>query len=347
MLAVKDIVRTVTLAVILTLAWNPVPDAQAQDGTETPKYVMVLHGGAGTITRENMTDRQEKRYRAKLREALQTGYEVLEAGQPSLDAVVEAIQVLEASPLFNAGKGAVFTNQKTVELDASIMNGEDRQAGAVTGVQRAKSPIQLARLVMEESPHVMLAFDGADTFAEQQGMEMVPNDYFYTDRRLRQIEQRLEEEETGGGDGAALPRGNKMGTVGAVALDQDGNLAAGTSTGGMTNKRWGRVGDSPIIGAGTYADNQSCGVSSTGWGEFFIRGVLAHDIAAMKQYGGLPLKGAARAVIMDKLDNMGGTGGVIALDREGNIAMPFNTEGMYRGYVDQEGNITVKIYKDE
>jgi beta-aspartyl-peptidase (threonine type) len=261
---------------------------------------------------------------------------------------------MEASPLFNAGKGAVFTSEGTVELDASIMDGRTRRAGAVSGIKHVRSPITLARLVMEQSPHVMLTGAGAEVFAREQGVEMVDNAFFYTDRRRRQLEeaQRRERAATPSGGRAALPDEDRetephvYGTVGAVALDQAGNLAAGTSTGGMSNKRFGRVGDSPIIGAGTYADNRTCAISATGHGEYFIRGVVAYDIAAMMRYAGLSLTEAANAVVMGGLTALGGTGGVIALDRDGHVAMPFNTPGMYRGMIDEDGNIEVNIYRD-
>lgn len=340
----RRVFLTACLAVVLLVVALPV---QAQPA-------LVIHGGAGTINRGDMSAEVEQAYRDKLGEALQTGYAVLQEGGSSLDAVVAAIQVMEASPLFNAAKGAVFTNAKTVELDASIMEGAMRNAGAVAGVKHTKSPIAAARAVMEHSPHVMLAGEGADTFAEEQGLEVVENSYFYTDRRLRQIEQRLERDRgPSGGDGVdpVEPGGNaplikKYGTVGAVALDRNGHLAAGTSTGGMTNKQWGRVGDSPIIGAGTYADDETCAVSATGHGEYFIRAAVAHDISAMMRYTGLGLIPASNAVIHGTLAEMGGTGGVIALDAQGNIAMPFNTDGMYRGYIDQEGEMVVQIYRD-
>lgn len=326
-----------------------VVDVTAQD--ESPRDVaLVIHGGAGTILPDNMTDEQEQAYRAALRTALETGYGVLTDGGSSVDAVVAALQTMEDSPLFNAGKGAVFTSENTVELDASIMEGETLNAGALTGVKHIKNPIALARLIMEESPHVMMAGEGAEAFAREHEVEFVDNEYFYTERRRRQAEEARqrdaqEEDETGRRD--AGPDADKFGTVGAVALDQAGNLAAGTTTGGMTNKRFGRVGDSPIIGAGTYADNATCGVSATGHGEYFIRAAVAHDIAARMAYGGQSLGEAAEAVIMEKLPAMGGTGGVVALDREGNIAMPFNTPGMYRGYIDTEGNMVVRIYRED
>lgn len=352
---VVGLLACAVLSVALVVGALAPGDLAAQAAREV-QPVIVLHGGAGTINRGDMSDEVEQAYRDALGEALRTGYAVLESGGASLDAVVAAIQVMEASPLFNAAKGAVFTNAKTVELDASIMEGATRNAGAVAGVKRIKSPILAARAVMEQSPHVMLAGDGADTFAEEQGLEMVANDYFYTARRLRQIERRLEQEEgPSGGDGVdpvveadeqQAPLIKKFGTVGAVALDREGHLAAGTSTGGMTNKRWGRIGDSPVIGAGTYADDATCAVSATGHGEYFIRAAIAHDISAIMRYAGLDLVPAASAVIHGTLTEMGGTGGVIALDAEGNIAMPFNTDGMYRGYIDRDGEMVVQIYRD-
>ena len=320
---------------------------------EAPRYVLAIHGGAGTITRDAMTPQLEAAYHDALREALEAGHQVLSAGGSSLDAVVETIQVMEASPLFNAGVGAVFTSEGTVEHDASIMDGRTRDAGAVSGLKHIESPIALARSVMEQSPHVMLSGAGAERFAEEQGFEKVPNERFHTDRRRRQLERAQEAERGAGptGDAALTPDdreadAHRFGTVGAVALDQDGNLAAGTSTGGMTNKRFGRVGDSPIIGAGTYADNETAAISSTGHGEFFIRGVVAYDIAAMMRYAGLDLTSAANAVVMGRLGKLGGTGGVIALDRHGNVAAPFNTAGMYRGWIDADGNVEIYIYRD-
>lgn len=296
-------------------------------------YGLVIHGGAGTITRENMSAEKEAEYTAKLADALKTGYTILDNGGTSLNAVEATVRVMEDSPLFNAGKGAVFTGAGTNELDASIMDGATHQAGAVAGVTTVKNPISAARKVMEETWHVLLAGDGADAFAEGQGLEIVPNSYFHTERRFKALMKAKEKEI------------ENHGTVGCVALDKNGNLAAGTSTGGLTNKRWGRVGDSPIIGAGTYASNATCGVSGTGQGEYFIRGSIAFDIAAQMDYEKKSVQTAAQAVI-DKLTDRGGTGGVIAMDAKGNIAMPFNTEGMYRGYYLSNGELTVKIYKD-
>ncbi|ARA92056.1 beta-aspartyl-peptidase [Rhodothermaceae bacterium RA] len=341
------------LAFCILLSTLPTSVALAQEGEGYP-ITLVVHGGAGTILRENMTPELEAAYRAALAEALRVGYAVLSEGGRSLDAVEATLRVLEDSPLFNAGRGAVFTNDGIVELDASIMDGATRGAGAVAGVRHVRHPITLARRVMEASSHVMLVGDGAEVFAREQGLEMVPNTYFHTERRRQQLEAAQQGgSATGALHAPAVPAGDametvhKFGTVGAVALDRQGNLAAGTSTGGMTNKRWGRVGDSPIIGAGTYADNATCAVSATGHGEYFIRGVVAHDIAALMAYGGRSLQEAADHVILEKLGAAGGTGGVIALDREGHVAMPFNTPGMYRGVVDASGTVRVYIYRDE
>ena len=294
-------------------------------------YGLVIHGGAGTITRKNMSSEKEFAYRGKLTEALAAGYEILEKGGPSMDAVETTIRIMEDSPLFNAGKGAVFTNDGTNELDASIMDGSTLQAGAVAGVKTIKNPISAARQVMEETWHVILAGDGADYFAKEQGLEIVNNDYFYTERRWKALQKAQNSE--------------KHGTVGCVALDRNYNLAAGTSTGGLTNKRWGRIGDTPIVGAGNYANNQTCGVSGTGQGEYFIRGNMAFDVSALMNYSSLSVEQAARRVI-DKLSDRGGRGGLIAMDKNGNIAMPFNTEGMYRGYYLNESEPIIKIYND-
>lgn len=340
----------------LMLLFAALSHARSAHGQPSERpIVLALHGGAGTITRDTTAPELEAAYRAKLEEALRAGYAVLEEGGSSLDAVVTSIRLLEDSPLFNAGKGAVYTNAKTHELDASIMEGATRRAGAVAAVRHVKNPIVLARLVMERSPHVLLVGEGAESFAREQEVEMVPNDYFDTPRRLEQLRRaKAVEVEMGQNEdelplphleGGDHPADRKFGTVGAVALDRVGNLAAGTSTGGTTNKRWGRVGDSPIIGAGTYADNETCAVSSTGHGEYFIRGVVAHEVAARMRYGGQTVQEAAEAVIGGTLAEMGGTGGVIALDRQGRVAMPFNTPGMFRGYIDAEGEIVVEIYR--
>jgi beta-aspartyl-peptidase (threonine type) len=315
--------------------------------TEPGDVAIVIHGGAGTIRRGDLTPELEAEYRAALEKALSAGHVVLRQGGSSLDAVVAAVQALEDAPLFNAGKGAVFTSEGTNELDAAIMDGKTLMAGAVAGVKRVRSPIALARTVMENSPHVMMAGAGAEIFAAEQGLELVDPSYFFTQRRWDAL-QRAKAEETGP-EVTALsrdPDDRKFGTVGAVALDGEGNLAAATSTGGMTNKKFGRIGDAPIIGAGTYANNQSCAVSATGHGEYFIRATVAHDICARVAYGGLSLQEAADQVVMKELVEMGGEGGIIALDRKGNIAMPFNSEGMYRGSIDKAGTMVIQIYRD-
>ena len=293
-------------------------------------FAIAIHGGAGTITRENMTAEKELAYRFKLAEALNTGYTILKNGGTSLDAVEVTIRVMEDSELFNAGKGAVFTNAGTNELDASIMDGSNLMAGAVAGVKTVKNPISAARKVMEETWHVMLSGDGADKFAQEQNLEVVDPIYFYTQRRW---------------DSLKKTQAKKHGTVGCVALDKHGNLAAGTSTGGLTNKQWGRVGDSPIIGAGTYANNQTCAVSGTGQGEYFIRGNVAYDISAMMEYENTTVGEAARQVI-GKLSERGGEGGVIAMDSNGIISMPFNTAGMYRGFRIAGSPAKIFIYKN-
>jgi beta-aspartyl-peptidase (threonine type) len=332
-----------TLTLAGALLGAPVLRAQgAPDATMTasqPKIALAIHGGAGTIRRSELPPEDEAAIRAALREALQRGYDVLRRGGPSLDAVQAAITVLEDSPWFNAGKGAVLTSAGTVELDASIMDGATLKAGAVAGVGHVKNPLSLARLVMEKSPHVMLAGEGAEAFARSQGVAMVPQEYFIIDRRREQLKKAK-------AMGSLAPT-EKHGTVGAVALDARGHLAAGTSTGGTTNKMPGRIGDSPIIGAGTYADDRSCAVSATGHGEFFIRNVVAYDICARMLYRGEALAQAADDVVMKKLVAQDARGGVIAVDRSGNVVMPFNTEGMYRGWVDAAGRITVQLYQGE
>ena len=310
---------------------------------ERPDYALAIHGGAGTITRENLTPELEAAYRTKLTEALKAGENVLKRGGKALDAITAAIMVMEDSPLFNAGKGAVYTAEGRNELDASIMDGRTLNAGAISSVTRVKNPILLARAVMESSPHVMMSGSGAEQFALEQDMDFVSPLYFHTDRRFNDI-LKIQ----GGRKGASLsdPKVFKYGTVGAVALDKDGNLAAGTSTGGTTNKLYGRVGDSPIIGAGTYASNRSCAVSATGHGEFFIRATVARDVCALMEYGGKSLAEAADTVVKDILVDMGGDGGIIAMDPDGNITMPFNTEGMYRGSVTAGGATVIGIYAE-
>lgn len=317
------------------------------------KYVMVIHGGAGTILKKNMTPEKEAAYVAALTQALQAGYAQIKAGKSSLDAVEATIHVLENDPHFNAGKGAVFTHDGRNELDAAIMDGKTLMAGAVAGVTTVKNPISAARAVMEKSEHVMMMGAGADQFAKEAGLEIVDPKYFWTKERWDGLQQAIKEDSTK----AVLDHGSKksellgsknhdykFGTVGCVALDKAGNLAAGTSTGGMTNKKYGRVGDAPIIGAGTYCNNETAAVSCTGWGEFYIRNVVAKTISDLMEYKGLSVNEASK-IVLDKVGKMGGDGGLIALDKKGNISMPFNTEGMYRGAITADGKIEVNIYK--
>lgn len=330
--------RILTIIAVL-LAW-PAPEvAMASDGP----VALAIHGGAGTTRRSELTPELEAAIREDLQAALRAGHAILADGGSALDAVVAAVQVLEDSPHFNAGRGAVYTATGTHELDASIMDGRDRSAGAVAGVTNVRNPIALARAVMEDSPHVLLAGDGAQEFAVRQGLELVPQEYFHTERRLEQWEAAREVAMRQ----AAIPVELRLGTVGAVALDADGHLAAATSTGGTTYKRWGRVGDSPIIGAGTWADDRTVAVSATGDGEYFIRNVVTHDIHARMAYAGAAVAEAAEAVIDGPLTETGGTGGVICVSAEGEVAFAFNTEGMYRGSIDRDGALTVAIYGDE
>lgn len=309
--------------------------------TDAP-IAIAIHGGAGTIKKSSMGAERESQIRSAMEAAVRAGHQVLDSGGTALDAVSTAVRMLEDIPHFNAGKGAVFNAEGKNELDASIMDGATRNAGAVAAVHTVKNPIELARLVMDQSPHVMLIGSGAEEFGRQHDIEFVEPSYFYTDYRWQQLQKAKAEQAT-----AEAGTERWYSTVGAVALDRDGNLAAATSTGGTTNKRWGRVGDSPIIGAGTYADNRSCAVSATGTGEFFIRSVIAYDICARVFYQGIGLETAARQVIMDELPQMGGDGGVISMDKSGNIAMVFNTAGMYRASIDTSGNMAVAIYGDE
>lgn len=317
------------------------------NSAQTQEFAIVIHGGAGVIKKENMTPEKEHEYHQKLEGAIRVGYTILKHGGTSLDAVEKTINVLEDSPLFNAGKGAVFTHEGTNEHDASIMDGKTLNAGASAGTTVVKNPINLARAVMEHSPHVMLSREGAETFAKAQGLDIVNPDYFYTEKSMKALERAKSSE---GKQTAANYETNiknhKYGTVGCVALDKHGNLAAGTSTGGVTNKRWGRIGDSPIIGAGTYANNKTCAVSSTGWGEFFIRGMVAYDISALMEYKGLSLAEASKEVIQNKLTKLGGTGGIIAIDNNGNMVMEFNTPGMFRATMKANGEVYVGMFKD-
>ncbi len=374
------------LLAVLLLASSVATYAQVPAASAAPdpsRITLVIHGGAGTITRANMTPEKEKAYSEALDQALQVGYAILKRGGTSLDAVEASVRLMEDSPLFNAGKGAVFTHEGRNEMDAAIMNGQTLAAGAVAGVTVVRNPITAARAVMEKSEHVMMTGLGAEQFAREKGLQIVEPAYFFTQARYDQLQKALAEDRAAGtpdqlnaptkATPAAVPaktklktkagkptsaaptltpdvagliftEGKKYGTVGAVALDQFGNLAAATSTGGMTNKRYGRVGDAPIIGCGTYADNQSCAVSCTGWGEYFIRATVARDVAARVEFGQQPVAQAAQATI-DKVAKLGGDGGLVALDRQGNVAMPFNSEGMYRGFIKADGKSQIQIYK--
>jgi len=304
------------------------------------KYGIVIHGGAGTILKKNMTDEREAAYNDKLKEALEAGYNILEKGGTSLDAVETAVRIMEDSPLFNAGKGAVLTEKGVAELDAAIMDGKNLMAGAIAGIRHIKNPISLARLVMEKSPHVMMIGEGAEEFGKEMEIEFVENEYFITKERWESYQRAIQREEE-------RKKQEKNGTVGAAALDKNGNVAAATSTGGMMMKKFGRVGDVPIIGAGTYANNKTCAVSATGHGEYFIRLGVARDISDLMMYKNYSLSKAAKEVVIKKLGELGGTGGVISIDKDCNIAMPFNTSGMYRGYYLSDGKPVTKIYEDE
>ncbi|PTY04697.1 beta-aspartyl-peptidase [Opitutaceae bacterium EW11] len=325
-------------------------------------YGLVIHAGAAAILRKDLSPELQAEHQAKLSEALDAGYAVLDSGGEAIDAVVAAIRVLEDSPLYNAGKGAVLNAGGVCELDASIMDGKAQAAGAVAGLQHIKNPITLARDVMQKSAHVMLAGEGAEKFARELGYELVPNEYFQTPLRKKQLEKAKEIEAAGGGhtairdaegrisfvtiDDHADPERHKWGTVGCAALDKRGNLAAGTSTGGMTNKKFGRVGDSPIIGAGTYANNRTCALSATGHGEYFIRAVVGHDVSARMEYQGMPLEKAAAATLTN-VSALGGKGGVIAIDHDGKVTMQFNTPGMFRGFRLSTGEKKVAMFGDE
>lgn len=331
---------------LLLFAVVAVPDQAS------PKITLVIHGGAGTILREDMTPEKEKDYRAALGTALQTGYAILKKGGSSVDAVEATLRVLEDSPLFNAGKGAVFNAEGKIEMDASIMDGKTLNAGAVAAVTTIKNPISAARAVMEKSGHVLLIGPGAEQFAAEQGIEIVDPSYFKTEFRYQQLlkeKQKMQMQPQPAPQPQTMPQSQTQekhfGTVGAVAVDLNGNLAAGTSTGGTTNKRFGRVGDSPIIGAGTYANNRTCAVSATGAGEYFLRVVAAHEISSLMQYKGLSVGQAADQVVMKEIGGMGGSGGVIALDRNGEYAFVFNTPGMYRGVIHDDGRMEISIFK--
>lgn len=341
-----DFVLGIAMILIAAYSCKQENTLLSQKNEVQKEYAMVIHGGAGTIVRAEMSPEKEAEYRAALATALEIGANILKSGGSSIDAVEKTINSMENSPLFNAGKGAVFTNAGINEMDASIMYGKDQNAGAIGGVTNVKNPINAARAVMEKSEHVMLSGRGAEEFAESVGLEIVNPSYFKTERRWDALQKAKASEMEVGFEEAIMHADYRFGTVGAVALDKEGNICAGTSTGGMTNKKFNRIGDAPIIGAGTFADNASCGVSATGHGEFFIRYTVARDIAALMEYKGLSLKEAGEYIVNQKLVEKGGSGGVVALDSYGNISMPFNTEGMYRGFITAEEKV-VKIYKDE
>jgi len=342
-------IQSVFLAVIICfLAFackNPEPDTNLQE-TSQKKFAIAIHGGAGVIKPENMSDSLEQAYKEKLEEAITAGHRLLEEGKSSIEAIKAAIQVMEESPLFNAGKGAVLNHNEKPELDASIMDGKTLNAGAVAGISHIKSPILLAYEIMENSKHVMLSGEGAELFAMEQGLDTVPETYFITKRRLDQVKAMKKQENELSAYFDPMINADKMGTVGAVALDKDGNLAAGTSTGGMANKRYGRIGDSPIIGAGTYANNKTCAVSATGDGEFYIRGTVAYDVSALMEYKGLSVSEATQKILHEKQPELGGTGGLIAMDKYGNVSLDFNTPGMFRASMDDEGNLEIGIYNE-
>ena len=308
------------------------------------KFGIAIHGGAGTILRSQMSPEKEKEYTAGLLSSLEAGNKILESGGHSMDAVEAAIRVLEDNPLFNAGKGSVFTHDGKHEMDASIMDGKTLEAGAVAGITGLKNPITLARIIMEKSGHVLLCGEGAAEFARKMNLPFESDEYFYTQQRYDQLLEIIDSEKTQMDHSDKSEK--KFGTVGAVALDMQGNLAAGTSTGGMTNKRYGRAGDSPIIGAGTYANNNTCAISCTGHGEYFIRAVVAYDISCLMEYKGLTLEQACDEVVNKKLVTIGGEGGLIAMDAQGNICLPFNSEGMYRGMKKSGDDFVVRVYKD-
>ncbi|WP_026896946.1 isoaspartyl peptidase/L-asparaginase family protein [Daejeonella oryzae] len=348
----KVIISKLVLSVFLVCVCSSM--VFSQNSKDQGNFVMVIHGGAGTILKSQMTPEREKAYKETLTQALQTGYDKLKKGESSLNAIEATVRIMEDSPLFNAGKGAVFTNEGKNELDAAIMDGKTLMAGSVAGVTTIKNPITAARAVMEKSEHVMMVGSGAEKFARESGVEIVDPKYFWTKSRWDALQAIKKEDSTktelDHGNKKSMKLGvenrdHKFGTVGAVALDLNGNLAAATSTGGMTNKKYGRVGDAPLIGIGTYA-NKNVGISCTGWGEFFIRNVVAYDVAALMEYKGLSVNDAAEEVVMKKVPALGGDGGLIALDKKGNVSMPFNTAGMYRGTVTKDGRIEVFIYKD-
>ena len=341
----KRILASLMLALLLMGVTNMI-QAQTDAGGAGAPIAIAIHAGSGTINKGDFSEDKEREIRETLERAVWAGHAILSAGGSSLDAVTKAITTLEDSPHFNAARGAVFNAEGKNELDASIMDGSDLNAGAIAAVHNVRNPILLARKVMTDSVHVMLMGDGAEQFARDHDITFEDDDYFFTEYRWQQL-QKAKAKDNGETTFLSETPDHWFSTVGAVALDAQGSLAAGTSTGGMTNKRWGRVGDSPIIGAGTYADNRSCAVSATGHGEYFIRATVARDICARVQYTDVSLAKAADQVVNRELVEMGGSGGIIALDPQGNIALTFNTPGMYRASVDTEGKVDVAIYRDE
>ena len=319
----------------------------------TGKYAIAIHGGAGNLVKMNLTPQEQEAYKLVLDSALTAGDEILRAGGSAIDAVESAIKIMEDCPLFNAGRGSVYTHEGYNEMDAAIMDGSNLECGAVAGVRHIKNPISAARSVMEKSEFILLKSEGAEAFATEQGIEIADSSYFFTQHRWDQLQEAIEDDKTeldhSGKKSASKPdhREEKYGTVGCVALDKNGNLAAGTSTGGLTNKRYGRIGDSPLIGSGTYADNSTCAVSCTGKGEDFIRLNVAHDIASMIRYQNTTLQSACDSVIMGKLKSIKGRGGCIAIDNQGKIAMPFTTSGMFRGCIDAEGKKQILLYAED
>ena len=340
----------VSFLLILVFSFNRCQNSNNQkqllENSQIENFGIVIHGGAGTMSRKEMTKEMDSMYRNKLEEVIRVGYLILKNGGTSQEAVEKSINLLEDSPLFNAGKGAVLNSNGEIELDASFMNGKTLNAGAIVGVKTIKNPISAAIKVMENSPHVMFFGSGAEEFAMKEGLEIVDPNYFFTQKRIDELKRIKLDEKKSSFINDEL-KNIKYGTVGCVALDKKGNLAAGTSTGGMTNKKWNRIGDVPIIGAGNYANNKTCAISATGWGEFFIRNVVAHDISALMEYKGLKISEASKIVINEKVAKLGGDGGVIGIDKNGNIAMEMNTNGMYRAHMNSKGDIVVKIYNDE
>ncbi len=334
------------ISIFFTFSCSDSIHRRANSELSNNHFGIVIHGGAGTMEKENYTAEQISAYENKLSEALNKGYSILDSGGTALDAVEQTIIILENSPLFNAGKGAVFTSNGLNELDASIMDGSNFNAGTVAGITTIKNPIKLARAILEKSKHVMLVGKGAEKFAAEQNIEIVDPSYFRTEERWKSLQRIKRDEQNKERSNLISNSTYKFGTVGCTVLDKYGNLAAGTSTGGMTNKKYGRVGDVPIIGAGTYANNNTCALSATGHGEFFIRNVVTHDISTLMEYKDLSLKDASNEVVMKKLVKQEGNGGVIGIDKSGNITMTFNTKGMFRGFKTNDGKSIVKIFAD-